>query len=328
MTVPTQERPTHELAADERPPEEGLIEEGPTEEQLTEEQLPEEGLPEEQLPEEQLPEERPVRGLPARPMIDPRIRERRIEVLREAGRRRLRVTLVIASMIVVIGLTYHAVHSPLLDLDRIRVTGSHREPVSEILNAARVRSGAPLLLVDTGAVARRVERLPWVAHARVQRDLPGTLRVEITEYAPTAFVRLSAAKVALVASTGRVIAFSRTRPPQALKIVGERVAAMGSRLEPRGISDIMRRLPPHLASRVGAVDVGGASIVLDLRGAPPAGSACRGVTGVVPGHEQIRLGTLDAIRAKGVAALSVLNELASHPFSYIDVSVPQSPVSC
>jgi POTRA domain, FtsQ-type len=261
-------------------------------------------------------------------MIDPRIRERRIEVLREAGRRRLRVTLVIASAIVVIGLTYLAIHSPLLDLDHIRVSGSRREPVSEILNATRVHTGDALVLVDTGAVARRIERLPWVAHARVRRDLPGTLRVEVTEYVPTAFVRVSPSKVALVASTGRVIAFSRAVPPHALKVVGERAAEVGSTVAPRGVADILRQLPPHLASRVGAVDVGGTSVVLDLRGAPPAGSTCKALVGVVAGHQQIRLGTLGALRAKGVDALSVLNQLSNRPFTYVDVSVPQAPVSC
>ena len=274
-------------------------------------------------------QERPVRDrVPTRPMIDPRIRERRIEVLREAGRRRLRVTLVIASAIVVIGLAYLAVHSPLLDLDHIRVTGSQREPVSEILNATHVRNGAALVLVNTGAIARRVERLPWVAHARVRRDLPGTLRIEVTEYVPTAFVRVSPSKVALVASTGRVIAFSRSVPPHALKVVGERAASVGSRLVPRGVADVLGQLPPHLASRVRAVDVGGASVVLDLRGAPPAGSACRAVAGVVPGYQQIRLGTLGSLPGKGIAALSVLNQLGSRPFTYVDVSVPLTPVSC
>jgi hypothetical protein len=34
------------------------------------------------------------------------------------------------------------------------------------------------------------------------------------------------------------------------------------------------------------------------------------------------------LRAKGVAALSVINQLGNAPFSYVDVSVPQSPVSC
>src|SRR5437879_3611381 len=105
--------------------------------------------------------------------IDPRIRERRIEVIREAGRRRLRITLIVASTIVVLGLAYLAVRSPLLDVDHVRVNGARSESAADILAAARVHLGAPLLFVDTGAVARRVEGLPWVEHASVHRDLPG-----------------------------------------------------------------------------------------------------------------------------------------------------------
>ena len=83
----------------------------------------------------------------ARPPIDPRIRDRRIEVIREAGRRRLRVTLVIASAIVVVGLAYLTVRSPLLDVDHIQVTGSQRESASAKPNRPPMASVAVSLVV-------------------------------------------------------------------------------------------------------------------------------------------------------------------------------------
>src|SRR6476620_5690143 len=97
--------------------------------------------------------------------IDPRIRERRIEVIREAGRRRLRITLVVASAIIVIGLAYLTIRSPLLDLDHVRVTGAQRESASAVQAAAKLHLGDPLLFVNTGAVERRIEQLPWVERA-------------------------------------------------------------------------------------------------------------------------------------------------------------------
>lgn len=242
--------------------------------------------------------------------IDPRIRERRIEVIREAGRRRLRITLVAASAIVVIGLAYLAVHSPLLNVDHVRVTGARRESPSAVQAATGVRRGAPLLFVDAGAVARRVERLPWVERARVHRDFPGTLSVRITEYVPTVYVRAPDGRVALVASNGRVIALTRTVPAGAVEIRGERVVpAVGSLLSPPEAADLVRQLPPRLGALVRAIHVGD-TFALGLRGGG-----------------EIRLGTLDHLRAKGIAAVAVLDRLGGATFSYIDVSAPKAPVS-
>jgi len=262
-------------------------------------------------------------------MIDPRIRERRIEVLRAAGRRRLRVTIVIASAIVIGGLGYLAVRSPLLAVDHIRVIGSQREPTSKIISAAGVRNGQPMLFIDTGAAERRIERLRWIAQARVRREFPGTVSIDVTEYVPTAYVRMPGGKIALVSSSGHVIALSRAVPPHAVAVIGERVApVVGSLLTPSGSADVVDQLPPHLRARVFAIDVGGSTAVIDLRSAAPAGTVCRPAPGSVAGFEQIRLGTLDSLRDKGVAALAVLNHLGAQPFTYIDVSVPQAPVSC
>src|SRR5690242_1197549 len=109
--------------------------------------------------------------------IDPRIRERRIVVQREAGRRRLRVPLVLMSVVSVFGLAYLAVSSPLFDVDRVEVRGAHHLRVADVRAAAHVGHHRALLFVDVAAVARRVERLPWVEHATVRRAWPGTLRV-------------------------------------------------------------------------------------------------------------------------------------------------------
>jgi hypothetical protein len=264
-----------------------------------------------------------------RPPIDPRIRDRRIEVIREAGRRRLRITLVIASAIVVAGFAYLTVHSPLLDVDHVRVTGTQRVSARDVERVARVRIGGALLFTDTGAIARRVERLPWVDHASVHRDYPGTIVIAVTEYAPTAYVRVSPKLVALVASNGRVVARTRTAPPGAIEVVGERVApAVGSVFSPPDAADVIRRIPTRLAAQVRVVDVGGASPALVLT--RPAGTTdkCKQQPGGVQGAAQVRLGTFARSRAKGLIALAALDRLGAAPFTYIDVSAPKSPVSC
>jgi cell division protein FtsQ len=263
---------------------------------------------------EELTAERPR----PRPPIDPRIRERRIEVIRAAGRRRLHVTLVIASAVVVLGLAYLAVHSPLLNVDHVRISGARREPASVIKRSARVGSGDALPLVDIGAVARRIERLPWVAHARVRREYPGTLAIEVTEYVPTAYMRIGSKKVALIASTGRVIAYSKVAPLHVVQVVGDNsVPAVGARISQPEAANALHQLPPRLRGQVHAIDISRPDVVLELRRRVP-GSAK---------SAQIRIGTFDNLADKGPAALAVLDHLGPTPFTYIDVSAPQAPVS-
>ena len=77
----------------------------------------------------------------------------------------------------------------MLDVDRVRVTGTQHVTVAQVLAASGVHVHDHLLFVDTGAAARRIEQMPWVERASVQRDLPGTLKITIDEYTPAAFVR-------------------------------------------------------------------------------------------------------------------------------------------
>jgi cell division protein FtsQ len=248
---------------------------------------------------------------PARPAIDPRIRERRIEVIREAGRRRLRITLVVASAIVVLGLAYLTVHSPMLDVDHVRVTGAQREGAAAIVKASGVDTGAPMLWVDTGQIAHRLEQLPWVAHARVERDFPGSVKIKVTEYEPTAYVRVAPDRVALVASTGRVIAFAAAPTPDAIEVKGQTAPPRtGSLVSPPAVARVALELPGRLRAHVTAITVDDAVTLTLHDGAP-----------------EIRLGTLRGLRSKGVSALAVLDHLAGRSCEYVDVAAPQAPVS-
>jgi cell division protein FtsQ len=250
-------------------------------------------------------------GAQSRPKvrINPRIRERRIEVQREAGRRRLRVLLVVSCVLSVAGLTFLAVTSPMLDVDRIRIAGAHHMTDAEVRSASGVHVHDHLLFVDTGAVARRVERLPWVAKASVKRDLPGTLQVTIREYVPIAFVRVPDG-VMLVAGNGHVIGHADTPPPGGIEIKGVRQApGVGDLLSPPDAAGIVAHLPVALATQVVAVDVSGNGLALVLASG------------------QIRLGNSTQLDAKAASALAVLAHLDTKPFTYIDVSTPARPVS-
>ena len=242
--------------------------------------------------------------------MDPRIHERRIEVQREAGRKRLRVLLVATSVFVLAGLSYLAVESPLLDVDKVRVRGTQHVTPAAVESAARVRLGSPLLRVNLGAVERRVESIPWVQHAHVVRHLPGTLGIVVTEFIPKTFERTGDGAAVLIAPNGRVVARALHPTAGAVEIVGlRRAPRVGSLLSPPDAASVVQKMPPALASVVSVIDVSGTNVTLHLSSGG-----------------EVRLGSFDALRAKGAAALAVLHNLGTTTFTYLDVSSPAAPV--
>jgi cell division protein FtsQ len=72
----------------------------------------------------------------------------------------------------------------------IEVRGTNRLSADEIRAALPVAAGDNVFLASTDAVARELRRHPWIASARAQRILPGTILVEIREHEPAAIAML------------------------------------------------------------------------------------------------------------------------------------------
>jgi cell division protein FtsQ len=64
------------------------------------------------------------------------------------------------------------------------ITGLGSVTQDEIIAAAGVKQGTPLLQVNTDDVAERVATIRRVATARVQREYPSTLRITVVERVP------------------------------------------------------------------------------------------------------------------------------------------------
>lgn len=75
----------------------------------------------------------------------------------------------------------HVVASPRFAVREIRVGKSDHATADELRELCGVRLGDRLLAIDPDAVATRVATHPWVAAARVRRELPSALVVEVTE---------------------------------------------------------------------------------------------------------------------------------------------------
>jgi cell division protein FtsQ len=68
-----------------------------------------------------------------------------------------------------------------LRVRNVLVEGRTETTAADILDALQAERGAPILAIDVAAAKQRLERLPWVKMAVVERRLPDTLRVRVEE---------------------------------------------------------------------------------------------------------------------------------------------------
>lgn len=75
-------------------------------------------------------------------------------------------------------------------LQSIGVEGASRTAPEDLVRATGVQLGVGLFQVEVEVVRRLLEGLPWVRQARVVRQLPSTLLLEVDEWEPRCLVRL------------------------------------------------------------------------------------------------------------------------------------------
>src|SRR3546814_7462829 len=59
-------------------------------------------------------------------------------------------------------------------------------PYTTLVRALGLETGRPILAIDPAAARAALEALPWVAAASVERQLPGTVYIRLTEREPLA----------------------------------------------------------------------------------------------------------------------------------------------
>jgi cell division protein FtsQ len=107
---------------------------------------------------------------------------------------------VVASVVAVRAVVRHVVASPRFAVRDVRVTFSvtadadaaARVSADEVRELAGVELGDQLLAVDADAIAKQLATHPWIASARVRRELPSVLAIEITERRAAASALLGA----------------------------------------------------------------------------------------------------------------------------------------
>ena len=245
----------------------------------------------------------------ARPPVDPRVRERWIAARRAEGRRRLRIVVVVASIVLLAAVAWVVVASPVLDVDRVEVSGSNRLTPAEIVTASGIGTGDPMVWLDGGAAERRIAGLPLIRSAHVEREWPGTVKITVTERQPVAWIDTGTG-LALVDGTGRVLAGVPTAPTGLPQIVAPtRVPPVGATIAPLAGARVAGRL-------VGYARLGTKTITVTPRGV---------VLALVNGAE-VRIGSPAYVMTKVAAARAVLDAVGV-PVAYVDVSVPSNPVA-
>ncbi len=134
-----------------------------------------------------------------------------------------------------------------LKIEDVLVEGRARSRRSEIMETLGIERDAPILAFDPHVAKRRLEALPWVGNATVERRLPRVIYVHLVEREPLALWQ-NEGKLAVIDRSGQVIPGVPAETHAHLPlVVGKDAAAHAAEM----LAMLARE--PELNTRVGAV---------------------------------------------------------------------------
>jgi cell division protein FtsQ len=241
-----------------------------------------------------------------------------VAVARHQGRRRLRYVVAAVIVVVVVAGGLGLLHTGFFSAKKVAVTGSHpHTPTATILAAAKLAGHPPLISVNPGAVTARVERLPWIATARVSRDWPDHVTIAVTERVAVASFAGPSTSWSEVDRTGRTVQVQAARIPSLVDVAvrdakgGVPPAPLGSTANSAALPalEVARTLPPAFSAQVTQV-IGNPDGTVNL-------ALNSGLT--------VLLGTDKDLHTKYLAVASIIAGAPLHGAKTIDVTVPKSP---
>jgi len=170
----------------------------------------------------------------------------------ERRRRWLRRGVLLAVLAVFAGAVWALGWSNLLGVRTIEVVGVQRAPANLVVLTSDVEVGTPLALVDTGAVARKVEGLRVVADVTVERVWPHTLRITVHERQAVTVARRGTT-LRLIDSSGVDFA-NAPSVPAAIPLLDVDLDLATPDEVATGLA-VIDGLPPALERRVATVEV-------------------------------------------------------------------------
>ncbi|MGV9710194.1 cell division protein FtsQ/DivIB [Gordonia sp. NPDC003424] len=224
---------------------------------------------------------------------------------RRSGRKLLLGTLAVIA--VVVGLVLVAYLSPLMSVRSTDVNATRAMSRDDVVAAAAVPTGTPLLQVDTRAVAQRVAAIPSVESVRVQRSYPSALTITVVERTPVVKIT-DGAKVHILDRTGvAYLTFDAGHLPKEMAALPEFSTPNPGPGDPTTTATVraVAELPPEITRQLVKVT---ASSPVDIE------FTLKGNKTVVWGDS-----------ARGAEKARTLNALLSRDASMYNVSSPEFP---
>ena len=146
-------------------------------------------------------------------------------------------------------------------VEDVLVVGRSQTTRDDLVRAVRLARGAPILSYDLAEARKRVEVLPWVMSASVERMLPDTILLSVVERQPLALWQ-SKGRFQLIDHEGKVIARqSIERFSDLLVVVGKDAPEHAAQL-----LRILQTQPYLMDMAMSAVRVGGRRWNVRLKG--------------------------------------------------------------
>jgi cell division protein FtsQ len=111
----------------------------------------------------------------------------------------------------VVAVAYVVMFTSVLGVRSVEVIGTKEIPEADVLAAAAIEHGTPMVRLDADEAAARVATLPRVFEVVVERSWPSTVEIIVTERSPVA-VRRAGKEIHLVDETGLDYAITATVP--------------------------------------------------------------------------------------------------------------------
>jgi cell division septal protein FtsQ len=252
------------------------------------------------------------------PVIDERIAQRRAEVREQRRRVRLRRTVFVVLLALVIAGFVLLERSALVALEEVEVDGTERLTADQVRAAAGLELGTSTLRLRLRPAEERVTDLPLVRSAEARRVDPLTVRIEVVERTPAVLAE-GAGERSLLDRDGIVIVAGEAvadepleglpvvRLPDAPPAVG---GVAGDDPALANAFEVWRGLSGALRAEVLRYDAQGPDeLTLQLRS-----------------QVEVRFGRADRLDEKVRALGAVLDDVGSTPVEAIDVRAPSAPV--